>query len=232
MMISVANPDPFGCLKESHPNIHNQAKPVLGQLALLTSDECGDTGWFEPYFDQLLQFYLSWTTNNRSTCGLLVWGDDVAIGDDNDPTTFGRPFFSSANLLLNCLYYQDLKATALIAQRLSRPREQQQVADAALELGQLIEKYCWDPRDRFFYTVDVQCVDRRAELIPNVTPGMPMAWKVLPLRIQMFTGFLPLWCQACHPATGGRLSAPALRIQSDLSCRFGRPLALQPGDHV
>jgi hypothetical protein len=39
-----------------------------------------------------------------------VWGDDVAIGDDNDPTTFGRPFFSSANLLLNCLFYQDLLA--------------------------------------------------------------------------------------------------------------------------
>ena len=45
-----------------------------------------------------------------SSTGLLVWGDDVAIGNDNDPTTFGRPFFSSANLLLNCLFHQDLTA--------------------------------------------------------------------------------------------------------------------------
>src|ERR1700733_6506948 len=52
----------------------------------------------------------------------------------------------------------------------------------------------WDPRDSYYYTVDVQCVDRRAELIPSVPRGMDMSWRCLPIRIQMFTGFLPLWC--------------------------------------
>lgn len=37
-------------------------------------------------------------------------------------------------------------------------------------------------------------MDRRAELIPTVKRGMAMSWQALPLRIQTFTGFLPLWC--------------------------------------
>jgi hypothetical protein len=43
-------------------------------------------------------------------------------------------------------------------------------------------------------SVDVQCVDRRTELIPPVARGMNMAWKCLPVRVPMFTGLLFLWC--------------------------------------
>jgi putative isomerase len=138
-------------------------------------------------------------SGNQSSIGLLVWGNDVAIGNDNDPTTFGRPFFSSANLLLNCLFYQDLKAATELARRLNRPDDRQRLSAQAGTLGEQIRKYCWDPRDRFFYTVDVQCVDRRRELIPAVRPGMDMSWQCLPLRVQTFTGFLPLWCGLATP---------------------------------
>ena len=31
-------------------------------------------------------------------------------------------------------------------------------------------------------------------------PGMDMSWHCLPLRIQTFTGFLPLWCGLAKPA--------------------------------
>ncbi len=194
IMIEANDADPFGCLKSAAPNPKNQAKPVMSQLALLVADQLGDVTWLAPRFEQILRFYDSWTLGNQSAIGLLVWGDDVAIGDDNDPTTFGRPFFSSANLMLNCLYYQDLRAAAELARRLNRPTDEQRLTHQGDDLRARIQEYCWDPRDRFFYTVDVQCVDRRAELIPNVARGMPMSWKCLPLRIQMFTGFLPMWC--------------------------------------
>jgi putative isomerase len=172
----------------------NQAKPVFGQLGLLASDQCGNVQWLEPHFDSILRFYDSWVKYNSSSIGLLVWGDDVAIGDDNDPTTFGRPFFSSANLLLNCLFYQDLLASAELARRLGRSADHGRLSSQAKNLGERIEEFCWDPRDSYYYTVDVQCADRRADLIPNVARGMAMSWKCLPMRIQMFTGFLPLWC--------------------------------------
>ncbi len=199
LLLSVQDADPMGSLTEASPQMHNQAKPVMGQLALLIADEIDDVSWLASRFDQLLRFYESWTEGNQSQIGLLVWGDDVAIGDDNDPTTFGRPFFSSANLLLNCLFYMDLQAAAKLAQRLNRSQDWQRLSAQASELGARIQKHCWDPRDRFYYTADVQCVDRRAHLIPNVKQGMAMSWQSLPLRVEMFTGFLPLWCALATP---------------------------------
>lgn len=196
MLITVRDADPLGCLKPAPaPNHKNQAKPIFGQLALLTADHAKDVQWLAPHFDRLLKFYDSWTSNNLSQVGLLVWGDDVAIGNDNDPTTFGRPFFSSANLLLNTLYYRDLQASAELARHLNRPADATRLAGQAEALGANLLKCCWDPRDRFFYTVDTQCVDMRAKLITTVKRGMDMSWKCLPLRIQTFTGFLPLWCE-------------------------------------
>lgn len=195
IMMETNNADPFRSLRNDASSPNNQAKPVMSQLALLIADELGEVTWLAPRFGQLLRFYYSWALGNQAELGLLVWGDDVAIGDDNDPTTFGRPYFSSANLLLNCLYYQDLRAAAELARRLNLPNDSKTLAHRADELKARIQEFCWDPRDRFYYTVDVQCVDRRAALIPHVPRGMAMSWKCLPLRIQMFTGFLPLWCE-------------------------------------
>ena len=232
MLVTVTDPDPLGSSQEGSPNIHNQAKPVLGQLALLIADETNDVSWLAPRFDQLLHFYLSWTQGNRSAVGLLVWGDDVAIGDDNDPTTFGRPFFSSANLLLNCLFYEDLKAAAKLAERLSRPQDQQRLSAQADQLGASIQKNCWDPRDRFYYTADVQCVDRRAELIPNIKRGMAMSWQSLPIRVQMFTGFLPMWCGLATPRQAADLVQLHYLNDQRFRADWGVQVTLIPGDDV
>jgi putative isomerase len=192
ILMHTDNPDVWGSLNKATV-YQNQAKPVMAQLALMISDETGSAEWFGPVFEGLLRFYNSWAVKNLSSSGLFVWGDDVCIGNDNDPTTFGRPFFSSANLLLNCLFYQDLLAAETLAKRLGRS-EEKELAEKARQVGEAVQKHCWDPRDQFYYTADVQCVDRRAELIHGVAPGMSMSWSTLPLRIQVFTGFLPLWC--------------------------------------
>jgi putative isomerase len=204
IMMTADDADPFQSLDKNAIS-RNQAKPVFGQLGLLASDQRGDVKWLEQHFDSVLRFYDSWTRHNSTLIGLLVWGNDVAIGADDDPTTFGRPFFSSANLLLNCLFYQDLLASAELARRLGRSPDQARLLSQAKELSHRIQEFCWDPRDSFYYTVDVQCVDRRAELIPNVSRGMDMSWKSLPIRIQTFTGFLPLWCGIASQAQADEL---------------------------
>lgn len=205
IMMSVKDPDPFGCLKLSAPNTKNQAKPVFAQLAMLISDESGSAMWFAPYFDRLLAFYQAWTLGNESATGLLVWGDDVAIGNDNDPTTFGRPYFSSANLLLNCLFYEELACAAKLADQLGRHNDKEKLSQQRQTLGKQIQLHCWEPRDRFYYTADVQCVDRRAALILNIPQGMDMSWQSLRLRVQSFTGFLPLWCGLAREDQGRTL---------------------------
>jgi putative isomerase len=199
----------------------NQAKPVFGQLGLLACNQRGDANWLEPHFDSILRFYDSWIAHNSSPVGLLVWGDDVAIGDDNDPTTFGRPFFSSANLLLNCMFYQDLLASAELARRLGRSAEHDRLLSQAEELAQRIRTFCWDPKDNYYYTVDVQCVDRRAELIPTVPRGMDMSWRCLPMRIQMFTGFMPLWCGIAPQENAQKLISANYLADDRLCARWG-----------
>lgn len=221
IMLDLKNADPFGTLKPDRPKSQNQAKPVFGQLALLVADETGSVDWLAPQFDKLLRFYASWVSGNQSAIGLLVWGNDVAIGNDNDPTTFGRPFFSSANLLLNCLFYEDLKGAAELAGRLNRPDDQQRLSAQATTLGEHIQKYCWDSRDQFYYTADVQCVDRRRELIPHVKPGMDMSWHCLPLRLQVFTGFLPLWCGLATPEQAKALIQTNYLTDDRLCGNFG-----------
>jgi putative isomerase len=195
IMMRADNPDVFGCLNEAGPEV-NQAKPVIGQFALLLSDAMNDVSWFAPLLPHLAHFFQGWEQRYRSPVGLLVWGSDVGIGVDNDPTTWGRPDFSSANLLLNSLYLADLEAAAALAERLGAQVLCAQWKQRAAELSTLIRELCWDSRDRFFYTLDVQCADHRAERIPWAAPGMPMEWHSLPIRIQAFTGFLPLWCGA------------------------------------
>src|SRR3984885_7382351 len=220
IMMTADDPDPFRVLGKNAIT-RNQAKPVFGQLGLLACDQRGDANWLAPHFDSILRFYDSWIRHNSSSIGLLVWGDDVAIGDDNDPATFGRPFFSSANLLLNCLFYQDLLASAELARRLGRSADHDRLTSQADDLAQRINKFCWDPRDNYYYTVDVQCVDRRAELIPNVRRGMDMSWRCLPMRIQMFTGFLPLWCGIASQQHAQKLVSTNYLADDRLCARWG-----------
>ncbi|HUD23901.1 MAG TPA: trehalase family glycosidase [Acidobacteriaceae bacterium] len=220
IMMTATDPDPFRLLG-SNATSRNQAKPVFGQLGLLAADQRGEVDWLTPYFDTILRFYDAWTAHNTSSIGLLVWGDDVAIGDDNDPATFGRPFFSSANLLLNCLFYQDLLASAELARRMGRSLDHDRLSTQARTLTQRIQTACWDPRDSYYYSVDVQCVDRRAELIPSVTRGMDMSWNSLPIRIQMFTGFLPLYCGIASQSQAAQLVKINYLADDRLCARWG-----------
>jgi putative isomerase len=64
-------------------------------------------------------------------------------------------------------------------------------------------------------------VDRRAELIPTVKPGMDMSWKSLPMRIQMFTGFLPLWCGIASQSQAAELVKVNYSADDRLRARWG-----------
>lgn len=194
LLVGADTRDIFDCVSDP-THERNQAKPVLAQFALEICKAKKDFRWISPYFVSLLEFLDSWETYYLSPCGLLVWGGDTAIGVDNDPTTYGRPEFSSANLLLNCLYYKDLQAAAEIALGLGEHDRASQLKKQADSLAASIQMECWDREDGFFYTVDVQCRDMRDKFIPKEIPrGMDMNWKSLPLKVKMFTGFLPMWC--------------------------------------
>ncbi len=193
IMMKASTGDFFGCTTTGGTE-KNQAKPVFAQFARAIARMTGDYRWMEPYYEKLKKFHQRWRSKYGTTCGLLVWGSDAAIGVDNDPTTYGRPEFSSANLLLNCLFHQELEAMREIASALGRANDIEQIDVEIEAFGGAIQRECWDEMDGFFYTVDAQCRDHRHEHFPHINRGMDMSWQTVPQKIRVFTGFLPLWC--------------------------------------
>ncbi|HZQ45024.1 MAG TPA: trehalase family glycosidase [Acidobacteriaceae bacterium] len=221
ILMTDANADLLHSTGSNIPTHANQAKPVFAQLALLIARKGGGIDWMRPVWAQLLRFYEAWERNNLAHCGLFVWGDDVAIGNDNDPATFGRPFFSSANLLLNCLFCAELAEAAEIARMMNQPDDARRLSAKSTTLADRIRSLCWDTRDKFFYSVDVQCVDHRPELLPQIKPGMPMRWQTLPMRIQTFTGFLPMWCGIATKEQAAQIVKTNYLADDRLRCNSG-----------
>lgn len=182
------------------PDLENPAKPVFAQFLLLVADHHPDPASLRDLIAPLFRYHDHLAARYLAPCGLLVWATDVAIGVDNDPATYGRPFRSSANLLLNCLWHEDLKAAATLASRLGFTAQATAAEARRTALADAINRECWDPVDRLYYSVDVQCADHRARLIPPEVPrGMDLSWRTLPLKIKTFTSFLPLWTGLASP---------------------------------
>lgn len=220
IMLKAAEGDRFGC-KTPGGTEKNQAKPVLAQFARAISVFAEDSLWIAEYYEALKKFHQRWRSKYGTECGLLVWGSDVAIGVDNDPTTYGRPEFSSANLLLNCLYHQEMLAMVEIATALGKWEDVALFENEAASVKAAVRKECWDEVDGFFYTVDVQCEDLRHEHFPQIKRGMDMSWKTVPLKIKMFTGFLPLWCGIASPEQARILVEKHLRNPEEFHARHG-----------
>ncbi len=217
IMMPSTGPERFG---SSNP-MRNQAKPVLAQLALLIAEETKDASWLESIFAKLIKFHDSWLATNKSTTGLLVWSNGLGIGNDNDPTTSGRPEMSAANPLLNCMFYQDLRAAATLAGRLNRTQEQKLLILKADAFGTLIQKVLWDPRDQFFYTADAQVFDDRIRFGSGKNLGMDFSYQSIPIRIKTFTGFLPLWCGLATPDQARQLLDRNYRSDDQFRANFG-----------
>ncbi|CAN5655796.1 hypothetical protein BH09VER1_BH09VER1_55770 [soil metagenome] len=186
---------------------NNMGKPVFGQLMLEVSRRHGDPAQLTRWCERLDAFYQCFESRYRANCGLYVWANDIAIGSDDDPATWGRPPFSSANLLLNNLLFADLTSAAEVASRIGLSGLAQRWSAQAATLAAQIQDCCWDERDGFFYSVDVQCRQRTSPhrhfgtLNENLVP----TWSSLPMKMLYWTGFLPMWSGIATPAQAARL---------------------------
>jgi hypothetical protein len=90
----------------------NMHKPVLAQhSAFLVKQNNGNAEWLREKFSVLQAFITNYKMHHRhKATGLYYWQNDLAIGVDNDPSTFFRPLGSSASIFLNSSMYKELKA--------------------------------------------------------------------------------------------------------------------------
>lgn len=179
----------------------NMHKPCLAQhAAFLIRENGGEAEWIRQGFIRMQAFIRNYHEHHRhKATGLYYWQDDLAIGVDNDPSTFFRPNGSSASIYLNCLMYKELQAMAYIADRLALADEAARYNDMAAVLKKAVQEHCWDEKDGMYYSVDINLLPYTGE--PEyifgkpfvLHEGAPRDYPCLIQRLGCWSGFMALW---------------------------------------
>ena len=192
-------------LSTRNPWKSNMHKPCLAQhAAFIVKNRKGDAEWLREDFYYLQAFvnkYLNY--HQHQATGLMYWETDEAIGVDNDPSTFYRPDASSGSIFLNCLMYKELQAMDYLAQCLSLNEIASFYNKEAQELLENIREHCWDPRDGFYYSVDLNLRPLEKPDIDSMEAGklylhtgQPRSYHCLIQRFSVWSGFMALWSGA------------------------------------
>jgi len=194
MMIEVGQwREPY--LNEKHKEgiLMNMHKPFLCSQIVLISDFIQDYDWIKDKIQQLIRYFDCYEKNYFfEDSGLYVWCDDIMIGMDNDPASFGRPKFSTANIFLNCFMVRELKNFVKIIEQCESEENEfrKEFEKKAEKLELAIQTEMYDKRDCFFYSVDVDIKTRKFDWFHQ---GLGVFWKTLPIKIRTWSGFLPLF---------------------------------------
>ncbi len=204
-------------IAQYEPNVH---KPVLAQFVELVSEQIGDYSWIAPRLADIRRLHAHYDARYfHPATGLYLWRSGAVIGVDNDPCTFGRPKCSSASVYLNCLMAKEFSAMARVLERTGDSEGAAAYREKRATLDANIRKYCWDRRDRFFYSVDLQCETERD--IPWLNSGLGVFWPCLPMRIRLWTGFMPMWAGVATKEQAADLVRLHLNDREALGCDYG-----------
>ncbi|MDP6631514.1 MAG: trehalase family glycosidase [Kiritimatiellia bacterium] len=199
----------YQIIKHREGEVLNMHKPFLAQQIALISGWKQDRRWAAQYKDGLAAYFARYEADYFNTnCGLYVWADDVMIGMDNDPATFGRPRFSTANLFLNSFMVAELRAGASLFADWGDASLAATLQERERKLSEAIREECWDRRDQIFYSVDVDVKTRPYHWYHK---GLGVFWKTLPIKIRAWSSFLPLWA--------GVASAEEAAVLADVHAR-------------
>ena len=192
-------PEPYLNIQHKKGVKMNMHKPFLCQQIALISKAtgsgekaaCGDYSWIDEEKQEKLKKYFECYERDyfNDRVGLFVWHDDIMIGMDNDPASFGRPKDSTANIFLNSFMTMELQSGEEIFAALGEPDYARELSEKRLRLIDAIHRECFDPRDKFFYSVDVDVYTRKYDWFHQ---GLGVFWKSLPIRIAVWSGFLPM----------------------------------------
>ncbi|MBQ4386499.1 MAG: glycoside hydrolase family 37 [Prevotella sp.] len=191
----------------------NMHKPCLAQhAAFLIQQTGGRAEWLREGYPRMRAFIRNYHDHHRhAETGLYYWQDDLAIGVDNDPSTFFRPKGSSASIYLNCLMYKELRAMSYLARQLQLPDAEQQYTAMADSLRDAVRTYCWDEKDGMYYSVDLNLLTYTGQ--PQIIFGKPLVlhegaprhYPCLIQRLGCWSGFMTLWAGIATPEQARRM---------------------------
>lgn len=207
----------------------NMHKPVLAQhAAFLTRLNNGNAEWLREKFSLMQAFINNYESHHRNRAtGLYYWQDDLAIGVDNDPSTFFRPPASSASIFLNCLMYKELKAMVYLANCLKLTDIATEYDKDAEALKLAVQKNCWDEKDGYYYSVDLNLrpvTETSTEIFGMqmiLHSGFPRSYDGLIQRIGVWSGFMAMWAGIATPDQAKRMVAENYKDNRTFNARYG-----------
>lgn len=220
MPVMVARTTDPSALRPEDIYRENMHKPVLAQhAAFLIREDGGDAEWLRESFGKLQCHIGNYLDHHRhKATGLFYWQTDKMIGVDNDPCTFYRPNGSSASIFLNCLMVRELEAMGYLGGRLGMPDAAMFYDKERNKLIDAIREHCFDKRDGFFYSVDINL--RPVDLSQYYHRGMPRHWDCIIQRIDAWSGFMALWAGAATPEQAKRV-VQRYRDKNSFNCEAG-----------
>ena len=211
-----------GPAKPDHVYEQNMHKPCLAQhAAFLIEADGGDAEWLRSKFYYLQTFLNNYRNHHRHSCGLYFWQNDVAIGVDNDPCTYYRPPRSSGAIYLNALMFKELEAISYLCRCLELGEIAEHYQKDADNLREAIQAHCWDERDGFFYSVDLNLLPVELKRTFGLHQGMPRDWPCMIQRIGVWSGFLALWAGLATAEQAERIVVGQYRDAKTFNAPFG-----------
>lgn len=207
--------------RPEHIYEENMHKPCLAQHAAFLVQQDGNAQWLWHKFYNLQTFINNYRNHHRHPCGVYFWQTDRAIGVDNDPCTYFRPARSSGSIYLNCLMFMELKAMAYLCERVGLDEVGRHYALDATELAEAVREHCWDERDGFYYSVDLNLLPVERKRSFGLHQGMPRDWPCLIQRIGVWSGFMTLWAGLATPEQADRIVAEHFCNARTFNAPFG-----------
>ena len=96
--------------------------------------------------------------------------------------------------------YKELLAADCLAKRLGITTD---FSVRARELKQAVRDCCWDERDGFYYSVDLNLLP--VDLTQKLHSGCPRHWNTLIQRIGVWSGFMAMWAGIATPEQAERM---------------------------
>ena len=204
----------------------NMHKPCLAQhAAFITKCDGGNAEWLREnegfYFMQA--FVNAYYNHYRhKPTGLHRWANEGGVGVDNDPCSYYRPFYSCGSIYLNCMMYKEYEAIIYLARQLNFPEIAALYEKDQKKLYESIQEHCWDPKDGFFYSVDLNILPYEVPDTPwSKHPGGPRRWECLIQRIGVWSGFLAMWAKIATPEQAKRMVEENYKDERTFNSPYG-----------
>lgn len=123
--------------------------------------------------------------------------------------------------------YKELLAMVYLAKQLNVTEVGKEFEKDAVELKEALQKNCWDERDGFYYSVDINLrpveknMDNTLGRSFDIHSGYPRDYDGLIQRIEVWTGFMAMWAGIATPEQAKRMVKEHYADTKTFNCKAG-----------